>query len=237
MKKYLFILFILPLMWVGCDQYNCSGHDKPDIDLMYYYLIVEFADTNYVDHVLAYETDVTPTEPDYQFKKLAVNYYSYPKGFWEKPYTPWTKLMDNFYVATPFDVLCWPLDAICMSYAPERLQASYLFSKLCALSFKWTDIDKSNYTYGYETVKEDLGFKEYISDVQWPMDSLMVRNPISNIYHVLGEEINQYDMLDLGNREYYPTSMQQMLLKIKEQGNLEEWLQLHKVASTDQQTN
>ena len=31
--------------------------------------------------------------------------------------------------------------------------------------------------------------------------------------------------------------MQQMLLKIKEQGNLEEWLLLHKVASTDQQTN
>ena len=234
----IFIVFLLTLS--GCVEFDGPDHisstDRNVLEFYYDFLIVQFEDTTYVNHVLAYEKDVTPSEPDWKFKKLSMRHHAYPKRFLDSAYIPWRKMIDNYYMSTPFMPWCWPFDADCpydarYDIAPSSLQTQYPFSDLCVLSFRWEDIAQSNYTYEYERWDTNTGFEWVISDVQWSMDSLMARNPIKNVYSVTGKEISEFATLNFYDSEQCLKCVQKMLLTLQEQGNLDEWLLQHKLDS------
>ena len=111
----IFIGFLLTLS--GCVEFDGPDHisstDRNVLEFYYDFLIVQFEDTTYVNHVLAYEKDVTPSEPDWKFKKMSMRHHAYPKGFLDSAYIPWRKMIDNYYMSTPFMPWCWPFDADC----------------------------------------------------------------------------------------------------------------------------
>jgi len=232
MKKHFSkLLFFLVIVFFSlCLSCNNIGYPPPPpIYELSYVAIVEFHDSTYADRILAYQDTVSPQPPDYKLIKMIIKTNFLPKGFMDNPYNPWEKVIDNYYTVMPFKGMAnnpsyirtlWPL-------------CSAAIDELWALSLKWTDIPQSNYTYGYETFIDGNGFHQFLREVQWPRDSLMVNNPIKAVYKLEMDTVYSYYQIEPctnpDNSIEYCEYIRQMLTDFKEQGKLEEFLEKYKM--------